>query len=203
MSNKHWYIIYSAGGPHAVINVQDAFCRADTKTDLWIPMMREKVTEDGVVVVKNNKMFFNYIFVCCDISNSNIDTQLADLKVGWFLKAPGEERPCIIDEIKIAEIKAQEVLLSETEQESIPLSVGDYVEIRGGAFIDFKGQVMAINNKEVSIETFVFGRTNTVKVSIDTISKMSLSEMYPVVEEENGEIKEIDKNIKPKEEREN
>ena len=71
----------------------------------------------------------------------------------------------------ISRIIKDEVLENLKKEKSLKYLIGESVKIDMGPFTDFTGNIESIKGDKVALSVKVFGRSTTVELNLDQISK--------------------------------
>lgn len=186
----NFFVIYTPllHGLSSLRLIQESFDKRQVKCKLWTPMQRVKKMRYNTEIEIQVPLFPNYVLCQTEFPagmEQEMELALLDLKAGYFLKYPGDDKPAIVtqEEIdRIQEIEAKEVLETQKEETYTPVEIGTYVEVATSPLMGLKGIVVDTTKETVTIETFVFGRSAPVEVPISVLSRSTL---VPVLQSKN------------------
>jgi len=141
--------------------------------DILVPS--EEVTERrGKRTIKVKKKFFpGYIFVRMDLNDTAWNLVNNTPKVSGFLGAQAGQKPRPVPQPQIDKMlgKAQPQEEVEEEVPDVDYEVGSAVRVKSGAFANFQGEVVEVNNekKKLRLSVSIFGRPTPVEVDFTEV----------------------------------
>lgn len=124
----------------------------------------------GPRVRKEYPLIPSYLFVEVDLEDVSARSILSIDGIISFVGINGV--PSLVDEDQLTFIRVCEAAgdYDETLRRAAKIIVGQTVAINGGTLGAFSGVVKSIMGDKLELDIGMFGRTNTVKISVDKVS---------------------------------
>ena len=169
-----WYVIKVMPGKERQLNEQFNSQISSGKLTyikrFVCPTEREMKVVSGKKVYKEKVLYNGYLYFECDesLSKDQLGVIAANSSVMSML---GDKMPKRMSHEDISRIIKDEVLENLKKEKSLKYLIGESVKIDMGPFTDFTGNIESIKGDKVALSVKVFGRSTTVELNLDQISK--------------------------------
>jgi transcriptional antiterminator NusG len=111
----------------------------------------------------------SYLFVQCDLTSRSARSILSIDGIINFLGIQGVPSPC--DDAQLERIRSAQASgnYDETTAAVAEFVLGQTVPISVGPFAQYHGTITSILGDELELDVMLLGRSNTIKVSVDSV----------------------------------
>jgi len=173
---KKWYVLHTYVGKEK--KVKEALEKFLEESDLKehfgqivIPSHKTFIIRDGKKIVKERKIYPNYILIEMDMTPQTYQFVLQLPATTKFLGGNKNPKP-------LSEKEVNRILGGKKDKDSISSEmkflVGDRIKIVDGPFDDFEGAIERIleDKEKLVVNVTVFGRITPVEVSFNQVEKL-------------------------------
>ncbi|MEE9214890.1 MAG: transcription termination/antitermination NusG family protein [Thermodesulfobacteriota bacterium] len=176
-TQKAWYVIF-VGDPRRISYLDSAFKALHSEYLIWIPErpQLERNKRKNKIIEEPRPLYPGYAFVQFNFQHNTAINDLLKFHCGGrLLKRPGEKKPYILTSEEMETMKQLEQSKEDTRSlaSSYKIKVGDAVDIVGGPFQGFKGDILSLKRDKVVVNLHIFERT--VATDIDPASCVVIS----------------------------
>lgn len=179
---RRWYIVTTYAGYENSVK-QDLERRiqsmdmSDKIYQVLVPEETVEVTDkNGKKKEKVNKMYSGYVFVEMEVDKEMDDTAWFNVRntpkvTGFLGSSGGGTKPIPVPKDEMDKILRKLGMISKPK---LDISVGDRVTVTSGAFANFEGDIVSINEEKdiVKVSIEMFGRQTDMELSINDVKKM-------------------------------
>lgn len=169
-----WYVIKVMPGKERQLNEQFNSQISSGKIAyikrFICPTEKEMKVVSGKKVYKEKVLYGGYLYF--ETIESLTQDQLAFISANpSVMSMLGDKTPKRMSSDDISRIIKDEILENLKKEKSLKYLVGESVKIDMGPFSDFTGNIESIKGDKVVLSVKVFGRSTTVELNLEQISK--------------------------------
>ena len=179
---RRWYIVTTYAGYENSVK-QDLERRiqsmdmSDKIYQVLVPEETVEVTDkNGKKKEKVNKMYSGYVFVEMEVDKEMDDTAWFNVRntpkvTGFLGSSGGGTKPIPVPKDEMDKILRKLGMISKPK---LDIAVGDRVTVTSGAFANFEGDIVSINEEKdiVKVSIEMFGRQTDMELSINDVKKI-------------------------------
>lgn len=169
-----WYVIKVMPGKERQLNEQFNTQISSGKITyikrFVCPTEKEMKVVSGKKTYKEKVLYGGYLYF--ESFETLTQDQLAVISANSSVMSMlGDKTPKRMSSDDISRIIKDEVLENHKKERSLKYLVGESVKIDTGPFSDFNGNIESVKGDKVVLSVKVFGRSTTVELNLDQISK--------------------------------
>lgn len=176
--SKQWYVVHAHSGfeksvKRALLERIDRAGLADKFGDILVPTEEVVEMRAGQKSVTERKFFPGYLLVEMELSDDTWHLVRKTNKVSGFVGGtPTKPAPIPEDEVKKILNQVQEG--AEKPRPKVLYEMGETVRIKEGPFLDFNGQISAVDydRSRITVSVMIFGRATPVELEFGQIEKV-------------------------------
>lgn len=169
-----WYVIKVTPGKERQLNeqfnTQISMGKMEYIARFICPTEKEMKVVAGKKTFREKVLYSGYLYL--ETHESLTDEQSNQIVANpSVMSMLGNKAPRRLTQEDISRILKDDVLDKHKEDKSLKYLIGENVTIDAGPFATFNGVIESVKNDKVQLNVRVFGRSTSVEVSIDQISK--------------------------------